>query len=256
MNIDLANVTAFALIALRCTGMFVFNPIIGRRSIPPTINAALALMIAFVITPAMGLRLESEPTFFMFFIMAVKELLVGLIAGFVMQLILSVFVFGGEIIDMQLGLGMAKVFDPATNASVSITSNMFNILFTLSFFIANCHLTLIQMLSQTFDVIPLGFAAVPVELFGHMSMLFSTMILFAVKLCLPIAVVEIIITVAVGLLTRVIPQINVFVVNIQFKLLVGIFSLLVLIPSFVGFMENMLIVCFENINMAWRYLIP
>ena len=251
MYIDLTEVTVFLLVALRMTGMLVFNPIFGRRNVPVMVNTALALLLAVVLTSSMDFPAIPEPTLFSMLYMSLKELAVGMVAGFIIQMVLSVLVISGEVIDMQLGLSMSKVFDPATNASISLTSTLFNVLFTLLFFITNNHLTLIQMTAQTFTMIPPGVTEISNQLFLQLAEMFSLIMVFAMKLCLPIAVVEVIVTFAVGILTRIIPQINVFVVNIQFKLLIGIFALLVLVPPFTGFMENLIVICFENVQAAW-----
>jgi flagellar biosynthetic protein FliR len=249
--INLESLAVIVLVTIRMTGMFVFNPIFGRRGVPPMVNAGLSLILAVCISLSADFQPLPELTLVSVFILALIELATGYVAGFILNLFLAVVVVGGEIVDMQLGLGMAKNFDPGTNASISLSATLFNSMFILTFFITNNHLTLIYMAAKTYDVIPLGAMSVNPAVLYYLPNLFSTVVLFAIKLCLPIVVLEVIVTMAVGIIMRIIPQINIFVVNIQFKLLVGMFALIVLVGPFMAFIENMILVSFERIQEAW-----
>lgn len=251
MTINLENYLIFLLVMLRMTGMLVFNPIFSRRNVPVMLNAGLAFVLAVLLTRSMDFPALPDPTLFTFFYLALKELAVGMISGFIIQMFLSVLIIGGEVIDMQLGVGMAKVFDPASNASISVTSQIFNVMFVTGFFLSNNHLTLIHMTAQTFGIIPLGSLRFNPDALYAVTELFSTILIFAVKLCMPVVVMEVIVTFAVGMIMRVIPQINIFVVNIQFKLLIGMFVMVLLVPSFSAFFENLITISFENIRQIW-----
>jgi flagellar biosynthetic protein FliR len=239
------------LVMLRMTGMMVFSPILGRRNVPVMLSAGFAFVLAMLLSgtvqPAPDLDLRFIPFVFLVF----KELMIGMVAGFILQMFLSVLVVGGEMIDMQLGISMAKAFDPGTNASISITSSIMNAMFVLVFFVTNNHLTFIHMVFQTFTFIPVGTTGISIENFMCIPELFSSILIFAMKLCLPVVVIEVIVTVAVGIIMRIIPQINVFVVNIQFKLLVGIFVLILLVGPFTAYFENLIQICFERVAEVW-----
>lgn len=251
MYINLERGLVFMLVMMRMTGMIMFNPILSRRNIPVMVNAGLAFLLAIVITGSTSFPPMGDVTFFQFTYFVLKELAIGLIAGVIIQMFMSALVMGGEIIDMQLGIGMAKEFDPTTNSSISVSSQMFNIMFTIGFFQSNAHLTLIHMTAKTFDIIPLGQLSFNADAIMAIPELFTLVFLLSVKLCLPILVIEVVVTFAVGMVMRVIPQINIFVVNIQFKLVVGLLVMVILVPTFSAFCENLLMICFENIQQAW-----
>lgn len=236
---------------MRMTGMLVFNPIFSRSNIPTMLNMGFAFVLTITVYGATSFPQLPDVTLFTFFYMTLKELSVGIFSGFVIQMVLSVLVIGGETIDMQLGIGMAKAFDPATNASVSITAQMLNVLFYVGFFQSNAHLTLIQMTVKTFDIIPLGELVFNRNNFFAIPELFSLIFRLAVQLCIPVVVLEIIVTFAVGMIMRVVPQINIFVVNIQFKLIIGFLAMMILVPSLSAFCDNLLTICFENIQAIW-----
>lgn len=255
MSINVNNILLFLLVLFRFTGMLVMNPIFGRRNIPVAVNAGLAFVLAVVVHGSVPDPGFAIPTLLGFLPLVLKELLVGFAAGFVLQLFMSLFIVGGEMIDMQLGLSMSKAFDPGSNASISLSAQFFNILFVLAFFLTNAHLTLIKMTAQSFQVMPIGSYLINTDGFSIIPQLFSNVLVLAVKLSLPLVVVEIIVTFAVGIIMRIIPQINVFVVNIQFKLFIGMLVLVLLVPSFTGFCENIIYICTDNIQTVWLHLI-
>jgi flagellar biosynthetic protein FliR len=251
MYINLDRYLVFMLVMLRMTGLFVLNPIFSRVGVPAMVNMGLAFVIAICIVGARVFPSLPDVNLFSFFYFALKELAVGMVAGFVIRMFLSVFVVGGEVIDMHLGIGMAKAFDPQTNASVSISAQLLNIMFTVGFFSSNTHLTLIQMTAKTFDIVPLGELSFNPGALYALPELYTLIFLLSIKLCMPVIVMEGISTFAVGMVMRVIPQINIFVVQIQLKLMLGLLVMIMLVPAFSGFCENVMFMCLENIQDIW-----
>lgn len=250
MTINLEQAETFMLIMLRLTGMLIFNPIMGRRNIPTMVNAGLSFIIAVILSGTIAPSPVTDPSVPMLLLMVFKELFIGLVAGILFQMFLSVLVVGGEIMDLQLGISMSKAFDPGTNTSISVTASILNAMYILIFFSTNNHLTLIRLFASTFDIIPLGGALITRESLYYLPELFSSILVFAMKLSLPVVVIEIVVTMAVGIIMRIIPQINVFVVNIQFKLLIGIFTLLILVGPFTAYFGNLIHICFERLQEA------
>jgi len=251
MYIDLTQYLVFLLVMVRMAGLFMFNPIFSRTNVPVMINTGLAFVIAILLTGSVAFPPMQDVTLYTFFYLVLKELSVGMFAGFIIRMFMAVLVVGGEAIDMQMGIGMAKAFDPATNASVSISAQLLNVMFTLGFFMSNAHLTLISMTAKTFDIIPLGNIAFNAVNFLAVPELITLVILLSVKLCMPILVIEIIVTFAVGMVMRVVPQINVFVLSIQLKLLIGLIAMITLVPAFSAFCENLIFLSFEHIQEIW-----
>lgn len=254
MSIDTANAVTFLLVMIRMTGMLVFNPILGRSNVPRQFLAGLALLLAVILTPGIPPADIENPHLLVMLVLSAKEMLFGILTGLVVRLFLSVIIIGGEIMDLQLGISMAKAFDPGTNASVSVTSSLLNVIFVIMFFVTNNHLTFISMTAQSLKILPVGTLSFNSGFYAYIPELFSQILVFAIKLCLPLAVIEIVVTVAVGIIMRVIPQINVFVINIQFKLLIGMFVLVTLVPALTGYMESLIYLSFDRIEEAWRTL--
>lgn len=252
INYDLGYL--FLLVLMRMTGVFVIHPILGRSNVPSIARVGLSLGLTLAVyrtAPSPGL---TDPTLLQLAPLIFKELIVGIVCAFLTHMFLSVLIVAGEMVDMQMGLGMAKAFDPGTNASISLSAQLFNILFVLGFFATNNHLTLIQMVAMSLRILPPGNFTLNMEAFYLIPQLLTSILLFAVKLCMPIVVIEIITTFAVGIIMRIIPQINVFVLNIQLKLGLGLIVLFLLMPTFSAFIENLLLISTEHIWTVWENL--
>ena len=129
--------------------------------------------------------------------------------------------------DNQMAMTMSKEYDPASQASMSVTSTLFTILMTLLLFTENGHLTLLRILLSSGEVVPYGTARLGTEAASAMTELFVECMVLAVKLALPILAAELLGQIGMGILMKVIPQINVFSINIELKMLIGL-GLLVL----------------------------
>ena len=130
---------------------------------------------------------------------------------------------------------MNQIYDASTQSNISVTGVLLNVLMTLLFFAANGHHTLLRLLITSGDIVPFGAAAFGNAVYSAMLELFIECTVLAVKLCLPILAAELIGQLGMGILMKVIPQINVFAINIELKVLIGLLLLLLLIAPFSEF---------------------
>ncbi|NCA68193.1 MAG: type III secretion protein, partial [Clostridia bacterium] len=126
---DVQNSTliVFLLVVTRITGALLFNPFFGKKNIPAIAKIGLAITVAVGMVPTLENPELAINSIIMFVLVILKELSVGLIIGFIMQLVISMVLIAGEAIDMQLGLGMGKVYDPQSNSSAALTGTMYNL---------------------------------------------------------------------------------------------------------------------------------
>ena len=181
--------------------------------------------------------------------------IIGIVIGFIMTLFLSVFQLGGEVIDMQMGLSMASMYDPATKANISVTGNLLTSMYVLIFFISNAHLALFTVVIKSFQVIPLGIGQVSEQVGVFFIELMYYIFIYAVQLAIPIIVTEIIAEFAVGILMRLVPNINVFVINIQIKVFIGLIVVFTIIPALANFMTQMNLLMMEKITQVLTFFI-
>lgn len=222
----------FLLIFMRFTGAFFFNPLFGRRSVPANIKAGLAFLCALLVTGALPGGETAIDGWLIFALLGAKELLVGFVTGFVLNLLFSVAVVAGEMIDLQLGVGMARIYDPQSNATMPLSGTLLNLMLTLLFFLANGHLTLIKLVALSFRALPPAQMLPGVDFAMYLAALFGQVLVMGLKLALPVLAVELLAEFGLGALMRSAPQLNIFSVGLQLRLILGFAAVLTLIPLF------------------------
>ena len=228
---DWAALTLFLLITGRMTGCVVFNPLLGRRGIPGMIKAGFVLLLSvcvFLITPV---RMDMPTTLLGLALSFLPELLLGYILGLVVNFFFYIPLMAGSAIDMQMGMSMGATYDPGSGAQVTITSTMLNLLMSLLFFTANGHHTLIRIMVASGGIVPFGAVVLGEELYMALIEVFIDCTILGIKLCMPILAAELLGQVGMGILMKVIPQINVFAINIELKVIIGLsLTLLLMVP--------------------------
>ncbi len=250
------DVTYFIFILARMAGCIMFSQIFGRGNIPMMFQIGLSIMLSIAVQGALPVDNFLEVNLLIeYIVLLLKELFVGVIIGHIMKLFFSVIVITGEFNDMQLGLSMAKIYDPKSNISMGISASILNIFFMLLFFSANGHMSLIKIFITSCKVLPIGRINFSPELFMSLTELFTDILIFAVKLSLPILAVEFITEIGIGILMKAVPQIHLFIVNIQLKIFIGFATMLILVPSLSTFLEKLITLMFEAIQKNLSLLV-
>jgi flagellar biosynthetic protein FliR len=252
---DLNTWYLFLFAGCRMTGVIFLNPIFGRGSVPALVKIGLSLGIALHVVNSLAGNDVSDYTTIDLLISMLREFAVGFAMGFIMQLFLAVFHIGGELMDLQLGISMAQMYDPATNSQVSVTGNLITAMYVMLFFITNSHITMLAVAVKSYAVVPVGLGGISGKIGIYVIELFGFILVYALQLALPIIVTEILAEVGVGILMRVVPNINVFVVNIQLKVLVGLVVLLSIIPVLVRFLGKLNQIMLDRMQDVLAYFI-
>jgi len=239
----------FLLMFVRVSALIVSSPIFGRRNLPNLLKVCFCLVVTYVL---FSVNLDAAAPQYSglldFGLLVVKELLFGLVLGFVTTMFFSLVQLSGHYIDMQMGFGMVNVLDMQNNVSVPITGSLLNIALLIAFFGANGHLRLIRIIGNTFSVIPAGQVSLNWGI-GMVALdLFVLSFLLAVHVALPMIISGLLVEVAMGVIVRAVPQINIFVVGIPLKILVGIAALLVVLPVYVHFTDVIFDRMFESVD--------
>lgn len=251
MNVDL---TLLLLVFMRMSGCVIFNPILGRKNVPAYIRVGLALMLSIISYQTISSQSVSINSFLVLVISLLEQLLIGYMVGFVIQLFLSVLLISGDSMDIQIGFSMSKVYDPSSNISMPLSASLMNAMFILIFFASNEHLTLIKIFSRLCTMFPYDGLQLKQEMFGQLADLLSLILIYAVKLALPMLAVQLIMEVAVGLIMRAVPQVDVFTINIQAKVLVGLLVILIMVPPLSAFLERLITLMFDSIQDIFQVL--
>lgn len=225
---DWNALTLFLMITGRMTGMVLFNPLFGRRGIPGMVKGGFILLLSVCVFTVTPVRLEMPATLLGLAFTFLMELFLGYVLGLVINFFFYIPVMAGSVIDMQMGLSMASTYDPSSGIQTTVTSNILNALMTLLFFVANGHHTLLRIFASSGLVVPFGAVALGDHFYAAMVQIFLDCTLLGVKLAMPILAAELMGQVGMGILMKAIPQINVFVINIDVKVIVGLAMLMLL----------------------------
>lgn len=227
---DMPGILLFSLIAMRMSGFILLNPVFGRRNIPNIVKAGFILFLSyhmFLVSDSRGMTIDIVNSLD-YGILLLKEFSVGFVVGFVMQLFFYITSYAGGMIDFYMGMSMANIYDPQNNASMPLTGTIFNAMLIMLFFAVDGHLAIIKILMQSEQIVPYAQIAYTPQSISLVLELFKECTVLAVKLSFPILALELLGEVGIGILMKVIPQINVFIINIQTKVLIGNFLILLL----------------------------
>ena len=234
---DWAALYLFMMITGRMTGFVLFNPLFGRAGIPSMVKAEFSLLLAvtvFLMAPAGPSTVPT--TLLELSLRFLLEMALGYVLGLVVNIFFYIPLLAGSSVDLQMGMTMGATYDPGSGASISVTATLLNLLMMLLFFAANGHHTLLRIILTSGDVVPFGAVALGPELYSAIVELFMECTLLGVKLCMPILAAELVGQVGMGILMKVIPQINVFAINIELKVIIGLALLLLLMAPFSEFL--------------------
>jgi flagellar biosynthetic protein FliR len=210
----------FMCVFLRTTGVFVTAPVLAARFIPPAVKVGLSLIVSFLLFPSV----EAAPMPESYALMAgalLGEVAYGLLTGFIAAVLMAAVEVAGHIVDVQMGFGLSNVLDPEQGSSSPLMGIFKYLLVTLVFMMLDGHHLFIRGLARSFGSMPAGrakitslWAAASVETVGEM-------LLIGILLSLPIWASMLITDVSLGVVARAVPQMNVFVIGLPVKSLVG-----------------------------------
>ena len=193
-------------------------------------------------------------SFIEYILLLLKEFVIGYFVGFIVSLFQYVVLFAGGITDFMMGLSMATIFDPQSNSSSALTATLLNYMFTLIFFAIDGHIALFRILITMREIIPYQSLSINPEVFPMMLELFATCTLLGVQMAFPMIALELLGEAGVGILMRTIPQINIFAINIQMKIIVGLLALIVLVGPFGDFINNLILTMVEQVKTVINIL--
>jgi flagellar biosynthetic protein FliR len=214
----------------RILGLIAASPLFGNASIPVSVKVALGVMLAAIMAPAIPALPAADPMSMAGFLILVQELLIGLGMGFAMRIVFAAIEMAGEVSSLTMGLGFATFFDPMTSGRSSAVSQFLALIATMAFLATNAHLALLSALAESFITMPVSAtpmsANAPLELARWGARIFSA----GLQLSLPIVAALLITNVALGILTRAAPQLNIFGIGFPVTLGVGLLVLSLTMP--------------------------
>ena len=234
--LDWPELTLFLFVTARVGGFVLFNPILGRTNIPAAFRTGMALVLSVFVTSVSDQQPAQPSGLAEFMVLMLLEIFIGFLLGMAVNFFFYIPQLAGSMIDTQMGMTMNQMYDAGSAANMSVTGQILNVLMLLLFFAGGGHLTLLRMFITSEQIVPFGQVAVGLPAYQLLLELFVECTVLSVKLCMPVLAAELIAQVGMGVLMKVIPQINVFAINIELKVIVGLALVLVLTVPFSEFL--------------------
>ena len=230
----------FLMILVRVASFVSVAPFFGMNTVPNRVKVGLSVFLALilyqVIVPKEVLEYSGVIEFA---IIVLREGITGLLIGFAANICNSIIVFSGKVIDMEIGLAMANMYDPTTRTQSGLTGTMYNYFIMLLLVSTDMHHYILRALVDTFQIIPINGAVFDWDhLMGSMTMYITDLMVIGFRIVLPIFATSMILNCILGIMAKVAPQMNMFAVGMQLKILIGfsiMFLTIILLPDISNF---------------------
>ncbi|HLY65431.1 MAG TPA: flagellar biosynthetic protein FliR [Chloroflexota bacterium] len=241
------------LVFVRVGAMLSSAPLLNGRAIPGVLKVGLALLLTFLLLPMnQGHFVEVPFEWLPLTLLVAKEIGVGAVIGFAANLVFSAMQVAGQFMGLQVGFTLANVIDPLFSDSVSLIDQLYVILASFIFLAIDGHHMLILAVQQSLDIVPLGAFHITGPFIDQLVVMTGGIFVAALRLALPITAALLLADVALGLMARTVPQINVFVVGLPIKIFVGFIVILVTLPSVGGLIGNLFRSSFVDLSNLMR----
>ena len=233
-----AWLVAFIWPFTRILGLIASMPVTGGPQFPARGKVALALLVAIVVAPALPPLPPIDPGSWHGLFMLAHELAIGLALGFLMRLAFAAVEMAADLIGLQMGLGFAQFYDVQSQSMTPVLGRFFGLAATLTFLAINGHLLLLSVLTDSFTNVPVG-GGTGATFWGSLSSAGGHLLFSALSLALPIIAALLITNLALGVLNRAAPQLNIFAVGFPITLLVGMVAAVISMSYFLPVFEQL-----------------
>jgi flagellar biosynthetic protein FliR len=230
---------AFFLVLIRVSAILVMFPFFNSRVIPTLIKAGLALMITIVLFPVINTKIVEFPGTLLGMVQLIlAEVIIGMTLGILVQIFFEGVRMMGQMVGFQTGFAITNVLDPQSGIQVSIFANMAYLVAIVLFLLLNGHHILLNAVRDSFDIINVGSLSLNVGMLKKMIKISGDMFVIAVKIGAPPIAALLFTNVAFGLITKLMPQMNIMIVAFPVQICIGLFFFGISLNVLLGFMKS------------------
>ena len=242
MNIA-GDVQRFILIFTRVAAVLWLIPLFSSKAVSVPFKAGFSLLVAYLLYDSVGVGQFFGNDPFLLLLLVFKEMFIGLAIGFFVQLLFMAMNVAGEVIAIQSSFSFARFMDPMTMTNVTVIEQFKNLLAMMIFLAIDAHHILIHAMAASFNGVPIGALTIQPSFYQYLISTAGRVLVVGFKIGAPVIVTLFLVELALGLLSRMIPQINIFIEGIPIKILVTFMmlslSLGVIVPGVVGMFRDM-----------------
>lgn len=232
-------IAAFVWPLTRILGLIATAPLFGNLSIPIRVKVGLGVMLTLVIAPTVPSVPAADPMSLAGLLILIQQLIIGLAMGFAMRIVFAAVEMAGEVAGLTMGFGFATFFDPQTRARTSAIAQFLALLTLMLFLALNIHLSMLATLADSFVSMPISGTSTGTGSFRQIASWGGLIFTAGAQLALPIIAALLITNIALGILTRAAPQLNLFGIGFPITLGVGFLIIALMLPYLATPMERL-----------------
>ena len=234
---------------VRISALFMVAPVFGAQMVPVRIRVMLAFTLSLLVAPLLPGVPSVDPVSMPGMVVLLQQVLIGVAMGFMVHMVFQTLVIAGEAIANGMGLGFARMVDPANGVQVPVISQFLIIMATLLFVTLNGHLMLIDLVVRSFVMLPIGEAGITPAGFRMVAGWGSQMFIGALLVALPAVTAMLVVNISMGVITRAAPQLNIFAVGFPLMILLGFIFVALSTPSMLQQFTNLMMDSFDAIEV-------
>lgn len=216
---------------MRISAVFVAAPVFGSRQVPVRWRAMLAVMVTWTVVPILPPAPVVETFSHEALLIALQQIGIGVMMGFILQMVFAALVFGGQVMAYSMGLGFASMMDPQNGVQVPVVSQYYLILATLAFLMLNGHLILIELVVDSFQTLPIATDGLARSNLWDIASWGSRIFAGGLLMALPAVTALLLVNLGLGIIARAAPQLNIFAVGFPMAMLIGFTIMWVTLPD-------------------------
>jgi flagellar biosynthetic protein FliR len=229
----------FLLAFSRVAGILGSGPFFGGRAVPTTFKIGSALFVTLLVLPSLAhTQVSLPPSLLLLLLSVLREVAIGVAVGLLAQLVFVAVQLAGELLGIQMGFSMMNLVDPNTGTSVPVISEIYGLFAALLFFVLDAHHLFVRGIFASFELAPLGSAVIHPAVAASLAAAVGKVFVMAVELAGPVLAALFLADVALGLVARTIPQMNVFTVGFPLKIALGLVALGMTLPLLAAVLER------------------
>lgn len=240
------NVAGFMLLFARLSGLIVFFPFFSHSSVPLVVKTALVFFLTVYLHPLTRLEVLHLDSFFI--LQLLSEILFGMIAGLVLQLVFAIVMMAGEQISFNMGFTVASVLDPSLGISMPIVSQFLHLMALLFFLIFDGHHLVLLFMTQSLGYIHLGGFYPGENLMQYLNLGIFNVFIVGFSMSFPILAISLLSDVIFGILMKTMPQFNLLVVGYPIKIALGFVVLIVILLVMMEYFKELILKVFSSMQ--------
>lgn len=224
-------VSSIFLPLTRMLGFIAIAPLFSGSTISPVIKVSVGVLLTMMVAPLVNVDQSVDLFSFQGIFLIGQQLFIGLALGFILRIVFSAVDLAGQLSGLTMGFGFATFFDPQSGGTSTVVTTLFTMLFSLVFISLDGHVLMVAILVESFTTLPVSFG---IGSLTGMDIVRSGALIFSVglQLAMPIVAVLLITNMALGVLTRSAPQLNIFGIGFPITIGVGLLVIFLILPSY------------------------